>query len=108
MSCAQMNQSTISLDQMAGLWYGEQQKKGYDKKCRVPTVKHGGGSNVKVWGCFAWNDVGNLVFIEENMTGEMYKNILDENLFPSSRKLQLGSGMVFQHENNPKHTAHVL
>ena len=42
------------------------------------------------------------------MTGEMYKNILDENLFPSSRKLELGSGMVFQHDNNPKRTARIV
>ncbi|CAF4730199.1 unnamed protein product [Rotaria sp. Silwood2] len=41
-------------------------KEEYDKKCIVPTVKYGGG-NVKVWGCFAWNGVGNLVFIEGNM-----------------------------------------
>ena len=82
-------------------------KEEYDKKCIVPTVKHGGG-NVKVWSCFAWNGVGNLVFIEGNMTGELYKNILDENLFQSSKKLQLGSGMVFQHDNNPKHTARIV
>ena len=43
-------------------------------------VKHGDG-NVKEWDCFAWNGVENLVFIEENMTDEIYKNILDENLF---------------------------
>ncbi|CAF3295376.1 unnamed protein product [Rotaria sp. Silwood2] len=42
------------------------------------------------------------------MTGAMYKNILDENLFQSSKKLQLGSGMVFQHDNDPKHTAHIV
>ena len=82
-------------------------KEEYNKKCRVPTVKHGGG-NVKVWGCFAWNGVENLVFIEENMTSEMYKNILDKNLFQSSRKLQMDSDMVFQHDNDPKHTAHIV
>ena len=83
-------------------------KEKYDKKCLVSRVKHDGGGNAKVWGCFAWNDVGNRVFIEGNMTDEMYKNILDENFFPSSKKLQLGSGMVFQHENNPKHTAYIV
>ena len=63
-------------------------------------MKHGGGS-VNVWGCFAWNGVGNLVFIEGNMTGEMYKDILAQNLFQSSKKLRLGSSMVFQHDNEP-------
>ena len=70
-------------------------------------MKHGGG-NIKVWGYFAWNGVGNLVFIEGNMKVEMYKSILDENLFQSSKKLQLGSGMVFQHSNDPKHTARIM
>ena len=82
-------------------------KEEYDKKCTVLTVKHAGG-NIKVWGCFAWNGVGNLVFIKGNMTGEMYKNILHENVFQPSKKLQLGSDMVFQHDNDPKHTAHIV
>ena len=43
--------------------------------CTVPTVAHSGG-NVKVWECINRKEVGNLVFIEENMTGEMFKNIL--------------------------------
>ena len=70
-------------------------------------MKHGGGT-VNVWGCFAWNGVGNLVFIEGNMTGEMYKDILAQNLFQSSKKLRLGSSMVFQHDNDPKHTSRVV
>ena len=34
----------------------------FQPACTMPTVKHGRG-NVKVWGCFAWNRVGNLAFI---------------------------------------------
>ncbi|CAM4900557.1 unnamed protein product [Rotaria socialis] len=79
----------------------------FNPRCTVPTVKHGGG-NVKVWGCFAWNGVGNLIFVDGNMTGEMYKEILAENLFQSSKKLQLGKEMVFQHDNDPKHTSRVV
>ncbi len=79
----------------------------FQRECTVPTVKHGGG-NVKVWGCFAWNGMGNLVFIDGNLTGEMYKDILQNNLFQSAKKLQLNRQMVFQHDNDPKHTAHVV
>ncbi|CAF2093173.1 unnamed protein product [Rotaria magnacalcarata] len=79
----------------------------FNPKCTVPTGKHGGG-NVKVWRCFAWNGVGNLIFVDGNMTGEMYKEILVENLFQSSKKLQLGKEMVFQHDNDPKHTSRVV
>ena len=52
--------------------------------------------------------MGNLAFIEENMTGEMHKNTLDENSFQSSKNLKLDSGMVFQHDNVPKHRAHIV
>ena len=60
-----------------------------DPKCTVPTVEHGGG-NVKCWGCFSSYGVGNLVFIDGNMTGEMYRAILDNNLLQSVNKLGMG------------------
>ena len=82
-------------------------KEEHDPKCTVPTVKYGGGS-VKVWGCCACHGVGNLVFINGNMTGDMYKDILKENLIQSAKKLNLGKNMVFQHDNDPKHTGHVV
>ena len=46
----------------------------------VPTVKHGGG-NVKCWGCTSSSGVGNLVFIDGKITGEVYRDILQRNLF---------------------------
>ena len=73
----------------------------------VPTVKHI-GSNVKKWVYFAWNSVRKLMSIEGNTRSEMYKNILDESLCQSSKELQLGSGIVFQHNNNPTHTALIV
>ncbi|CAF4601995.1 unnamed protein product [Rotaria sp. Silwood2] len=82
-------------------------KEEYDPRCTVPTVKHGGGS-VTVWGAFAWNGVGNLFFINGNMTGEVYKNILEQNLIQSATKLNLGREMVFQHDNDPKHTSRIV
>ena len=82
-------------------------KEEFQPACTVPTVKHGGG-NVKVWGCFAWNGVGNLAFIDGNMTGYMYNGILENNLFQSAVKLNLGKNIVFQHDNDPKHTAHIV
>ena len=72
----------------------------FQPACTVPTVEHGIG-NVKVSGCFAWNGVGNLM-------GHMYKDILENNLFQSAVKLNLGKNTVFQHDNDPKHTAHIV
>ena len=39
------------------------------------------------------------------MDGAMYREILASNLLPSVRALKMGCGWVFQHDNDPKHTA---
>ena len=39
------------------------------------------------------------------MNRAMYWDILGDNLHPSVRALKMGHGWVFQHDNNPKHTA---
>ena len=82
-------------------------KEALDPICTVPTVKYGGG-NVKCWGCMSSSGVGNLVFITGNMTGEMYRDILQKNLFESVKKLKLGKDWVMQHDNDPKHRAHIV
>ena len=61
-------------------------QEAFDSRCTVPIVKHGGG-NVKCWGCISSSDVGKLVFIDGNMTGEIYRDILQRNLFESLKKL---------------------
>ncbi len=39
------------------------------------------------------------------MDGAMYREILANNLLPSVRALKMGRDWVFQHDNDPKHTA---
>lgn len=73
----------------------------------IPTVKHGGG-NVMVWGAVAASGVGNLVFVEGNMDRYQYKYILEQNLGASVNNLNLGESWIFQQDNDPKHTAHVV
>ena len=82
-------------------------KEELEPRCTVPTVKHGGG-NVKCWGCFSSSGVGNLVFIDENMTGELYRDILQKNLLQSAKKLNMAKDWWFQHDNDPKHTARIV
>ena len=61
-------------------------------KCTIPTVKYGAG-NVKCWGCFSSCGVGNLVFIDGNITGEVYGDILQKNLCESIKKVECREGM---------------
>ncbi len=56
---------------------------------------------IMLWGCFSAKGTGRLHHIE----GPMDRKILDENLLPSVRTLKMCRGWVFQHDNDPKHTA---
>uniref|UniRef100_A0A8C7T416 Tc1-like transposase DDE domain-containing protein n=1 Tax=Oncorhynchus mykiss TaxID=8022 RepID=A0A8C7T416_ONCMY len=73
-------------------------------KNTIPTVKHGGG-NIMLLGCFSAKGPGRLIRVKERMNGAMYREILSENLLPSARALKMKRGWVFQHDNDPKHTA---
>ena len=70
----------------------------------IPPVKHGGGS-IMLLGGFSSAGTGKLVRIEGIMDGAKYKEILEGNLFQSSRDLRLGQRFTFQQDNNPKHIA---
>ncbi|KAI4890787.1 hypothetical protein NFI96_000033 [Prochilodus magdalenae] len=76
----------------------------YDPKNTVPTFKHVGGS-IMFWGVFSAKGTGLLHRITGKMDGAMYRTILRDNLLPSARDLKMGRGWVFQHDNDPKHTA---
>ncbi|KAK3538434.1 hypothetical protein QTP86_002334, partial [Hemibagrus guttatus] len=73
-------------------------------KNTIPTVKNGGG-NIMLWGCFSAKGPGRLIRVKERMNGAMYREILSKNLLPSARALKMRRGWVFQHDNDPKHTA---
>ncbi len=63
-----------------------------------------GGVHIMLWGCFSAKRPGRLICVKERMNGAMYREILSENL-PSARALKMKRGWVFQHDNDPKHTA---
>ncbi len=62
----------------------------YDHKNTIPTVQHG-ARNIMLWGCFSAKGTGQLHHIKGTMDRAM--------------ALKMGLGWVFQHENDPKHTA---
>lgn len=71
----------------------------------MPTMKHGGGS-ILIWGCFCWDGPGYICQIEGKMTALDYQGILGSDLLDSIRYYgQQVDQVVFQHDNDPKHTA---
>ncbi|KAJ4929378.1 hypothetical protein JOQ06_004987 [Pogonophryne albipinna] len=61
-----------------------------------------------LWGCFSAKGPGRLIRVKERMNGSMYREILSDNLLPSARALKMKRGWVFQHDNDPKHTARAM
>ena len=82
-------------------------KEEFYPKSTVPTVKHAEG-NVKCWGSFSIAGVDNLLFIGGNMTGDIYHDNLEKNLFKSVKNLNLGNKWIFQHDNDPQHRSYVV
>lgn len=72
----------------------------------TPTVKHGGGNNLMVWGCMGWNGVGVLTEVQGIMDAQQYCEILNEGVVESFEKLEMAEGQrIFQQDNDPKHTS---
>ena len=84
------------------------------------------GDSPNIWKKVLWSDVTKIELLghqgkrhvwrkpntfhhSENTTGMMdgarYREILEGNLFQSSRDLRLGQRFTFQQDNDPKHTA---
>ncbi len=53
------------------------------------------------WGCFSAKGTGQLHRIKGTMDGAMYR----QGQGIKARALKMGRGWVFQHDNDPKHTA---
>lgn len=80
--------------------------KEYDPKYTLKTIKHGGG-NIKIWGCFSYQGPGPIFLINENMTKEIYLNILKDIMLPFAEE-NLPLIWLFQQDNDPKHTAKIV
>ncbi len=91
----------VRWDLNRALWYQlnspclEEEECTYNPKNTIPTVKNGGG-NIIIWGCFSAKGTGQLHRIKRMMDGAKYRQ---------GQAIEKGSWMVFQHDNDPKHTA---
>jgi transposase len=70
-----------------------------------PTVKFGGGS-LMIWGCMTAKGVGYMCRVDGNMDAQLYTNILNDELLRTLDYYHLArDDIVFQHDNDPKHTS---
>ena len=68
------------------------------------TVKFGGGS-VMIWGCMTWEGVGYAAKIDGRMDGDLYLQILKDELLNTLQYHGFNpSDIIFQQDNDPKHT----
>jgi transposase len=70
-----------------------------------PTIKHGGGS-IFLWGCMTSNGVGFMAKINNGLDSKLYTEILQGELLESLKWYGMKMDeIIFQHDNDPKHTA---
>jgi hypothetical protein len=70
------------------------------------TVKFGGG-NIMIWGCMTAQGVGYACRIDGNMNAELYTRILEDEFLQSLEYYEMEvDKVIFQQDNDPKHTSH--
>jgi len=85
-------------------WAWKRPGEGLSDRLVEGTVKFGGGS-VMVWGCMGWDGVGYAAKIDGRMDGDLYLQILKDELQNSLELYGLNpSDVIFQQDNDPKDT----
>ncbi len=101
--------AVVRWDQNWALWHQLNSPCLEEEKCWLSPQEHHLQSCTEVeTSCFGAVSLlkvqDDFTALRGQWTGHVPK-ILDENLFPSARTLKMGRGWVFQHDNDPKHTA---
>lgn len=69
------------------------------------TVKYGGGS-IMIWGCITAKGPGIICKIDSILNQHLYCSILEDKLMQTLERYELNlSDIIFQQDNDPKHTA---
>lgn len=86
-------------------WFWSRDPSALTKQSVQQTVKHGGGS-VMIWGCMTSEGPGYATKIDNIMDQYLYKQILEDELKKTIEYYDLDvPKIIFQHDNDPKHTA---
>jgi transposase len=86
-------------------WVWKKAGEGLSRRTVEGTVKFGGGS-VMIWGCMLWDGVGYVTKIDGRMDADLYSQILKEELMDSLKFYDKEpSDIIFQQDNDPKHTS---
>jgi len=87
-------------------WCWKNRGKGLESRVISQTRKYGGG-NIMVWGCMTAQGAGFATRIIGNMDAALYQDILKGELVQTLDWYDLERDhVIFQHDNDPKHTAH--
>jgi hypothetical protein len=60
-----------------------------------------------IWGCMTYAGLGNMHEVEGRMNADQYIQILDQSLLPTMRSMRdfPFEKLIFQQDNDPKHTS---
>src|ERR1700761_4336808 len=86
-------------------WVWKTPEEGLSSRLVEGTFKFGGG-NLMLWGCMNWDGVGYACRIDGKMDSDLYVSILEDELQKSLRYWgKTTEEVVFQQDNDPKHTS---
>jgi len=79
----------------------------WDDDSIIPTKKFGGGK-IMIWGCMTYQGVGFSCKIDDILDSQLYCEILRHELIQTIKYYEMDiSEVIYQHDNDPKHTANV-
>ena len=85
-------------------WVWKKPGEGLSDRLVEGTVKFGGGS-IMIWGCMTWEGIGYATKIDGRMDGDLYLQILKDELLNTLQYHSLNPpDIIFQQDNDPKHT----
>lgn len=87
------------------IWVWKRDGEPLNDRLVEETTKFGGGS-IMFWGCMFWDGVGYGSRIEGKMDSNLYTQILDDELQQSLQYYgKTTDDIIFQQDNDPKHTS---